>query len=203
MKIIDGRTYYEDQKGRLISSDMVNECDIIRDKIVGEMISEAKKISTDLSGFKKNAFDVVYAFVEHSNSEYGAKYGGKKGNIQLLSYDGSQRIQISIQDRLSVNEKIVAAKSLIEECLNDWTKESRDEIKIIVQNAFDVSKTGKINPESVLKLRSYKIDDERWKTAMKAISDAIIIEGTSEYIRFYERNEKGMWEGISLDFAKL
>jgi hypothetical protein len=39
--------------------------------------------------------------------------------------------------------------------------------------------------------------------AMEAIKESIRVVGTASYIRFYQRNELGEYDPISLDLAKL
>ena len=127
-----------------------------------------------------------------------------------MSFDGKYKVQIAIHDNLVFDERLQVAKSLIDECLRDWTKDSNDNIKAIIDNAFAVDKEGKINIRRVLSLRSLNITDDKWQKAMIAISDAtqVISDATQvisskEYIRFYERDEHGKYGQISLDFANL
>ncbi|STY90300.1 DUF3164 family protein [Moraxella bovis] len=55
----------------------------------------------------------------------------------------------------------------------------------------------------VLSLRSLDINDEKWLQAMDAISDAIQVVSSKEYIRVYERDNDGKYQQITLDFASL
>ena len=68
------------------------------------------------------------------------KVGGNKGNVTLMSYDGRLKIQRNIAENISFDERLQAAKQLIDECLEEWTEGSRDEIKVIINNAFHVDK---------------------------------------------------------------
>lgn len=129
--------------------------------------------------------------------------GGKKGNVTLMSFDGKYKVQIAIQDNLVFDERLQVAKSLIDECLTEWTADSNDNVKAIIDNAFAVDKEGKINIRRVLSLRSLNIVDDKWQKAMQAISDATQVISSKEYIRFYERDEHGKYQQISLDFANL
>ncbi len=55
----------------------------------------------------------------------------------------------------------------------------------------------------MLSLRSLDINDDKWLRAMEAISDAIQVTDTKEYIRFYERDDDGAYHQISLDFSNV
>lgn len=145
----------------------------------------------------------VHAFIDLSVEQYGVERS-VKGNATLYSFDGKYQIKIAMQDKLHFDERIYAAKALIDECLNEWSENSRSELKLIVQAAFDVDKEGKINTVKVLALRRHDIQDEKWQRAMQAISDSLHIQTTREYVRFYERDdETGEYILINLDFAKL
>lgn len=101
------------------------------------------------------------------------------------------------------DERLQVAKQLIDECLTDWTKDSNDNIKALINQAFQVDKEGKVSTSRVLALRSLDINDAKWDRAMDAISDAIQVTDTKEYIRFYERDDAGAYHQISLDFSNV
>ena len=53
------------------------------------------------------------------------------------------------------------AKALVDECIQDWSAGSRDEIKVLVNDSFYVDKTDKINTQRILGLRRLNIEDEK------------------------------------------
>lgn len=102
------------------------------------------------------------------------------------------------------DERLQAAKQLIDECIIDWSQGSRDEIKVLVQAAFQTDKEGKINTGRVLALRRLDIRDEKWQKAMQAISESLQVVGSKEYVRFYERiGESDQYRPIALDLAAV
>lgn len=195
--------YRLNEKGHLIPVDKIKEVDLLRDETVNKLIGHAKMLQTHMAKIKDILFDEFNGFVELSAAEYDTKLGGKKGNVSLMSFDGRYKVQIAISDNLVFDERLQVAKSLIDECLRDWTKDSNDNIKAIIDNAFAVDKEGKINIRRVLALKNLKISDEKWLKAMQAISDAQQVVSSKEYIRFYERDEYGKYSQISLDFANI
>jgi hypothetical protein len=70
-----------------------------------------------------------------------------------------------------------------------------------VNNAFRVDQDGNIKTGEVLSLRRLQFEDTRWQQAMAAISDAVTVVGSKTYVRFYERDERGQYQPISLDVA--
>jgi hypothetical protein len=191
----------QDAAGRLVPIDSVKAIDLERDKLVREIHAHAMALSRQISAFKAQSFGDIEAFVDLSAEEYGVKRGGSKGNVQLHSFDGRYKVQRAISEYIRFDERLMAAKALVDECLHDWTSDSRKELKVLVSSAFQVDKTGQINTARVLALRRYEIEDERWQRAMKAIGEAVQVIGSKTYIRVFERNAAGEYVPIALDVA--
>ena len=195
--------YMENAKGHLIPISKVKPIDKLRDEVVKDMIAIAIKQRADMRLAKNKLFDTFNDFVALSAQEYDVQMGGKKGNTSLLSFDGKYKIQLAVAENTVFDERLQVAKQLIDECLTDWTKDSNDNIKALINQAFQVDKEGKVSTSRVLALRSLDINDAKWDRAMDAISDAIQVTDTKEYIRFYERDEQGAYHQISLDFSNV
>ncbi|MCX9038826.1 DUF3164 family protein [Citrobacter portucalensis] len=194
--------YWIDAKGVLTPQHLIKPIDKARDQLVGELIERALKVNQALAEFKTSGFADIAAFVDLSANEYGVAVGGKKGNVTLYTYDGRYKIQRSMSDRMSFDERIQAAKELIDSCLSDWTEDARPEIRTLINDAFRVDKTGLIRVAEVLKLRRLDINDERWQKAMLIIGEALQLVGTSSYIRVYERvGDSDQYQPIALDIA--
>ena len=196
--------YREDARGALIPEASIKPIDKERDELVQAIVRKAENVHEILKGFKNEAFGDIAAFVELSAEQYGAKTGGKKGNVTLYSFDGQYKVQRAVSETLQFDERIQAAKSLIEECLQDWTAGSRDELKTIIDRAFDVDKEGNLNTNKILALRRVDIKDERWRRAMDAISDSVQVIGSKSYVRIYKRiGNTDKYAPISLDLASI
>lgn len=194
--------YWRDAKGILTPINLIKPIDVQRDALVGDLVVQAIQASEFLRQFKLAAFGDIEAFVALSAEEYGASIGGKKGNVTLYSHDGRYKIQRAIQNRIAFNERLQAAKELIDECLKDWVQGAKPEIHSIIDQAFDVDKEGSVNTGAVLSLRRLDIKDARWIKAMEAIGDALQVVGSRAYVRIYERvGDNDQYEPISLDIA--
>jgi len=195
--------FMTDSQGRQVPAELVKEIDKLRDQTVRKIADEALEMKKVLTDFKRRIRDDIYAFVELSFSQYGKSWGGKKGNISLTTYDGKYRLLVAMSDLLVFDERLQVARELIGDCIEKWSEGSRNEIRLLVQDAFQVDKAGKINTARVLGLRRLEISDPDWQKAMSAISDSIQISGSKQYLRFYERNEQGEYVQIPLDVAAL
>lgn len=193
--------YMQRADGTLVPADKVKPVDKDRDQVVRELCEQAKRASADLLAFKLTSMQAVQDFVDRSLAEYDIKYGRAKGNVTLTSFDGKYQIVRQMQDTIVFDERLQAAKVLIDECIHRWAKGSNANIKALVNNAFQVDKQGLVSTARVLGLRSLEIDDESWQQAMRAIGDSMQVASTKPYIRFYERNEAGAMVAIPLDVA--
>lgn len=196
--------YVKDRNGNLVPRDRVKPIDKERDKVVRGLIKDAEKVSQQIAEFKDKAMQAVADFADRSASEYGAKMGGKKGNMTLFTFDGSHKVELAVNENQAFDERLQVAKTLIDECIHDWMKGSNKNIQALVQDAFKVDKQGKVSVERILGLRRLNIEDERWNKAMDAISDSIQITGSKRYIRVYQLNEAtGEYVRIPLDAANV
>lgn len=194
--------YWPDARGNLIPVDAIKPIDKERDALVKELVEKAKALNSLLQMFKQEAFGDIAAFVELSAEQYGVKWGGRVGNIQLLSFDGRYKVLRAIQESITFDERLQAAKALIDQCLTEWTQDARPELKAIVNRAFTADKQGNISTNAVLSLRRYEFTDSRWGTAMQAISDSVQITGSKSYIRLYERvGDSDQYRAVVLDIA--
>lgn len=198
-KIPDG--YRADAYGRLVPESQIRPIDLARDALVRELVQAAIPLRDALRAFRGRAFGDIQAFVDLSAEQYSARVGGQKGNVTLISFDGKYKVQRAISETITFDERLQAAKALIDECLSDWVKGARAEIAALVNDAFRVDNTGNIRTGSVLGLRRLNITDDRWIRAMQAISDAVQIVGSKTYLRLYERDDHGVYQPISLDVS--
>lgn len=196
--------YMQDQQGKLVPVDMVRPIDIERNEMVLELVDMAKAKSLELAEFKQNAMSAIEKFVNLSGRKYQVKMGGNKGNVTLMSYDGRFKIQRAIGEHLVFDERLQVAKELIDICLNEWSEGSRPEIKVLINDAFQVDKQGKVSTARIFGLQRLDIKDRKWKKAMKAISDSVQVAGSKSYVRIYERvGDTDEYKPIPLDVAAL
>jgi hypothetical protein len=196
--------YWVDARGALLPETLIKARDRDRDALVGQIVEQAKALHVQLGQFKQAAFDAIEAFEQRSAADYGARIGGKKGNIVLHSFDGRYRIQRAIADKITFDERLQTAKVLIDQCMQDWTKDASPEVRSLIDEAFQVDKTGSVNTQRILRLRRLNIRDGRWQQAMTAIQDAIHVIESQSYLRLYQRKiPNAPYQPISLDIAGI
>lgn len=194
--------HMRDAQGRLVPISMVRPVDQERDRLVRELAVLAKELNAKLAQFKSKVFGDVAAFADLSAEEYGVKRGGKKGNITLHTFDGEFKLQVATAEAITFDERLQAAKELIDACTADWSDGSRDEIKIVIQETFRTDKEGNLSVGRVLGLQRWAITDPRWQEAMRAVGESVQVIGSKQYLRFYERvGETDRYAPISLDMV--
>jgi hypothetical protein len=197
------KEYMEDPQGRQVPVEMVKEIDKLRDQTVSEIMKKTLAMRDTLAAFKRGVWDDIQSFLTISAEQHGVKFGGKRGNITLTSYDGRYKQIVAINDTMQFNEKLRVAKELIDDCIKRWSGDAGPELRALVDDAFNVDKTGGINKDRVLGLRRLNIADAEWRRAMEAITDSIQVVSSKTYMRFYERRADGSYGQIPLDVAAL
>ncbi|MFZ5760975.1 MAG: DUF3164 family protein [Thermodesulfobacteriota bacterium] len=194
--------YKADAKGRLVPVEMISQANLSRDELVYEIVGKARQVAAQVAEFKKAVLGDIEAFAQLSAEKYGVSLGGIKGNLVLTSFDGKYRVLRAVDERQEPDERLQAAKALIDQCLEEWTSDSRPELKTLIDRVFREDNQGRINTKQLLALRQYDIDDARWRQAMQAIADSLQVIGSSVYIRIYERDdETGKYRQMPLDVS--
>ena len=194
--------YRQDAQGRLVHESLIKPIDLERDRLVQHLVDRASELHSELADFKAVAFGDIEAFVDLSAEQYGAKLGGKKGNVTLISFDGRYKVMRAVNESVALDERLQAARALIDECLRDWTEGARPEVVTLINDAFRTDTKGEIRTARVLPLRRMEIADKRWQQAMQAIGEACQVVGSKSYIRVYERiGDSDQYRQISLDIA--
>ena len=193
----------QNAQGHWVPENLIAPADKLRDEVVLAIIAAAREQRSQLAAFKIGAMQQIADFVDLSAEQYGVAWGGTKGNVTLLSFDGRYKLIRAVGEHRKFDERIQTAKALIDQCIERWSDGASSEIRALVDHAFRVSKSGHIDVNQVLSLRQLNIDDPDWLLAMQAAVDAIQVTGTSQYLRLYERDALGRYIQMSLDLAKL
>jgi hypothetical protein len=200
---VNGKPYMADAKGSLVPLEMVKPADKLEDETVRKIMGYARDLSAQIARFRGHTMTDLGEFDALLEQEYGTKKGGKKGNRTYQTFDGLMKVSVSVADFVDFGPQLQVAKTLIDECLNEWSADSRPEIRAIVTRAFNTDKEGQINRSEIFMLLRLQIDDERWLSAMEAIRDAMRVTGSKEYVRFYERRRiTDGWQAVTIDLAK-
>ena len=100
------KDYLEDAQGRQVPLSIIKPMDLKRHEAVMSIMKETFAERERLSDFKRRIWICVQDFLAESAKDSGArKFGGKKGNVTLTSYDGKYKVnrgrQRKVFDRLN------------------------------------------------------------------------------------------------------
>lgn len=194
--------YMENALGHLVPIDQVRESDLLRDRVTLDLAHEAIELHERLKAFKTKALGEIADVISISAERYGVHIGGKKGNVELVSYNGNYKVSRTMAANITFTEELHAAKALIEQCIVSWSDGANENLKSVVMRAFRPNTKGELRTAAVLDLLRLDIDDANWQTAMRALKDSIQASGTTAYIRVYERTgDAKSYRHISLDLA--
>ncbi len=203
VEMINGQSYMRDAKGNLVPLENVKPQHKLEDETVRKIVGFAEELSAQISRFRNHTFADLLSLTALLAQEYDSQKGGKKGNTTFQTVDGCRKVQVQVSDFIDFGPEIQIAKSLIDECLNEWAADSRPEIRSIVTRAFNTDKEGQINKSEIFMLMRLEIEDARWQRAMTALKDAMRITGSKSYVRFYRRDQPDAdWQAITIDLAK-
>ena len=196
--------YMKNALGHFVPRANVREQDLLRDEIANKVASRAIRLHQELSAFKKETLAELADLIKIAGERYEVTLGGKKGNVSICSYDGKYKVPRSVADRIQFTEEIEAAKALIHQCIARWSEGANDNIRAIVDRAFNKDTKGQLKTAAVLDLMRLEINDDEWKRAMEAIRDSIQTTGTAIYVRVYERiGDSDQYKAIPLDLAAV
>jgi hypothetical protein len=196
--------YRANSAGHLVPNDSIKPLDLLRDDTVMGIVKHAQALQDQMRIFKTQTLADIDTFCSISAEQYNTTWGGKKGNLSLTSFDGQFKVLLAVSDTLVFDERLQVAKTLIDECIHEWTQDSSSEIKALVEHAFQTDKQGNINTARVFGLMRVKIEHHKWMQAMEALKDSIQIANSSQYLRLYQRmGETDRYQQVSLDIAGL
>lgn len=203
MRTVDGKTYMTNAKGALVPVEMIKAQHQLEDETVRKIMGYALALSEQVSRFKGHVYEDLGAFDAILEQQYGATKGGPKGNRTYQSYDGLMKVEVRVADLLDFGPELQVAKTLLDECLNEWSADARPEVRALITKTFNTDKEGQVNRALVFTLLGLEVADPRWNRAMDALREAIRIVGSKTYYRIQTRPSiEAGWETVTIDLAK-
>jgi hypothetical protein len=200
---IDGKKYMRDAKGALLPLELIKASDLLMDETTRKIMGFAIELSEQVARFKAHTFDDIGALDAIYAQEYGLTIGGAKGNKTLSTFDGNMKVEVRVQDRINFGPELQIAKTLVDECLNEWAADSGPEIRAIVTRAFNTDRAGQINRSEIFMMLRLDIEDPRWKEAMRAVRDAMRVVGSKTYVRCQIRDSADeAYRTVTIDLSK-
>lgn len=192
-----------DPRGRTVPPSFIQPLVRKRDSVVEQSVRAALTLEKRMKETKRKIMGWIADYINKMVDDLGAPRSGK-GNIILTGFSGDKQIEFRINDVITLDEKLQVAKSKIDECLIRWSKDAHRNLRVIIEQAFQVDKHGNVDTRRILGLRKLKIRDKRWNEAMDLIADSIDITGTREYLKIKTRKHStDKFRNINLNFSSI
>jgi hypothetical protein len=199
----DSKGNWLDSKGNPVSEEYIPLLDRKRDSMVEKVFKKVKKLENDILSTKLEVIKEVDSYLAE-RAKAGKVKEAWKGNICLETFDGSKKINRSMDDLISFNEQLQMVKTVIDEWISDRLTGIDDSLAKVIRQAFSVDKRKRINTSSIMKLLQLDIKDSKWQKAMNLLKDSIVVTSTRMYLTFSEKIQNGSgesWRSLCLDFA--
>lgn len=160
----------------------------------------AKNLSNELAEFKKLSFDTM-ATIYQLLQEYSSRHADGKGNFRIEV--GNFRVSYKRQGKPTFDEKADQAEKHIIDFVN--TKFAKDpDTKDLIMSLLE-RKKGDLDINLIQKLYAMedRFADENWKKGIELLKESYHFSHSKDYIGFEERNDKGEWATINLQFSSL
>lgn len=196
--------YVMDAKGRMVPANTVRPQERLEDQMVRACVGFAINLANELRRFRAHVFADVETFLATLREEYQVEKRGAqgKGNVSFTTIDGLLKMQVAVSDRITFGPELQVAQDSFRACIDDWAADARQELRALVDSAFQADKEGNVSRDAVFRLLRMEFDDERWKAGQMAIRDSIRVIGSKAYCRFYVRpDHEAAWEAVPVDLA--
>lgn len=177
-----------------------NDYEYLKSETILSLGSKAKHLSGDIKVFKEKAFgdmQTLYTMLQ----EYSSRHADGKGNFRIEH--GNFRVSYKRQGKATFDERSHQAEKHIIDFVN--TKFENDEdTKDLVMSLLE-RKKGELDINLVQKLYAMenRFQDENWKRGIELLKESYSYSHSKDYIGFEQRNEKGEWQIINLQFSNI
>lgn len=200
---IAGKPYMTDAKGAFVPLETIKPAHKLEDEVVRRIMRFADELSAQIGRFRGHTMTDLGELDGLLAQEHGLTKGGPKGNRTYQTFDGLMKVTVQVADYVDFGPQLQIAKRLLDECLTEWSADSRPEIRAVITRAFNTDKEGQVNRSEIFMLLRLDIEDPRWQEAMRAIREAMRVTGSKEYVRFYRRARvTDRWDAVTIDLAR-
>jgi hypothetical protein len=196
--------FMADGKGRLVPIGTIKPQHMLEHQMVCKVVGFACDLANQIRRFRAHVFADAAAFDQLLLEEYGQQKRGLrgKGNVTYATIDGLMKFQVQIADHIDFGPELQAAREIFRNCIAAWSEGAREELRALVDDAFQADKAGQVSRDAVFRLLRMDFDDASWKEGQRAIKDSIRVIGSKSYCRFYIRETPDApWQSVPIDLA--
>lgn len=189
-----------DSSGQDIPLKYVSKYDRERDARTRRILARYLKARAVLESCLADSLADIEAIQAARDTETAAK-----GNFQCQSFDGTIQIQIDQAWNISLDDRVREAREILLNYARSLCAKAGDDAQAllqIVEQAFAVSKSGRLSIGRVLSLCRLKLTEPECIRAQKLLMDSIQTDKGRAYLRVYHRPDTQQdWAMVKLDIA--
>ncbi|KAA2245517.1 DUF3164 family protein [Chitinophaga agrisoli] len=195
---------WQDNQGMEVPFSRVTLVEKLKEKSAYSVATQAIKLNAQLSTFRQSIADAceeVYNQVMTAKERKQAT----KGNFTFYNFDGSIKVEVSVDDRLDFDSLLIEkCKLKLLSLVGDSISEDKAFIKELVLSAFQ-TKRGNLDTKKIMGLKRYapRIKDARYQEAMTLLDESIRVAQSKKYYRVYLRGVDGEYNAIDLNFSSI
>lgn len=193
---------WHDHRGNKVPVEYVPDIDRRTEVAVSKIISKAKSLSSKLSDFKIEAYEVCDKLYSEMIKKANIAPSDRKGNYTITSFDKSVKIEVNVSDRIDFDENIEFAQMKLQQFIEEKTAGVDLDVAELVNNAFK-TRRGRLDSRRVLSLFTYKITHPVWLEAMELLKNSITTNNSVRYMDFSVKDDEGRYIPVKLNFSTL
>lgn len=172
----------------------------LKEQTIISLCTGAITINETLKAFKLKAFEDMQTIYEMLK-EYSSRHADGKGNFRIEH--GNYRVSYKRQGKPTFDERSHQAEKHIIDFVNSKFENDVD-TKDLVMSLLE-RKKGELDINLVQKLYAMedRFQDENWKRGIELLKESYSFSHSKDYIGFEERNDKGEWLPINLQFSNI
>jgi hypothetical protein len=165
-----------------------------------KLCQKAMELNANLKSFKKDAFSDMQTIWEVLK-EYSSRHADGKGNFKIEFED--LRVSYKRQGKATFDERSIQAEKHIIDFVNTKFGHSTD-VRDLIMSLLE-RKKGELDIQLVQKLYAMesRFQDENWKRGIELLKESYQYSHSKDYISFEQRDEKGEWNAINLQFSNI
>lgn len=203
MAVKNGEGFWMSPRGKAVDPEVISPLDKRRDRTVEQIVKAAARLENRMRVDKEKYLQKIDKYMSYIEKKFHAERTGK-GNLVLTNYSGTVQVEVKISDVIVFDEKLQIAKTMIDACLKKWGADANKNYRAVVDQAFEVDKTGQVNKYNIIRLMRLNIKDEGWKNAMAVLQKSQNITATRQYLNIKKRADlNSKWESINLNFSSM
>lgn len=174
----------------------------LREDTIADLTARAKALNAQLAEFKQYAFENMHA-LRGLLKEYAERSENQADKKNFTVQTDTQKIEMQSADRGTYDERAEQAEGFIFDFIRE-RYQGDEATKEFILSLLE-RKQGEFDVKNINKLYKYenKFNDAKYTRACELFKESYALRYSKDYLRFYERDDNGKWQMITLHFAAV